>query len=152
MASPTAPHQDMISDRPINTATQSVADQPASSPVDASSPTLSEMGPEYHSPEFHPAHSHADIEQEAHALKPHIHRRRTNNYEQALSDHAAASGTQDHTNPSLAYRGNNPGADAPPAANVGRQQSFKMSDQKRAAMEQSLLVDHKTPGYSTTGK
>ncbi|KAI5195066.1 hypothetical protein AUEXF2481DRAFT_27023 [Aureobasidium subglaciale EXF-2481] len=140
-----APTQDLINERPSTSAG-------GSSPVSAASPASPGAAPEYHSPAFHPPHSHADIEQEAHEVNPHHHVRITNNYEQALRDRAAATGKQEHKDAIAQAYSSGCGADAPPATHPGRQQSFKMSDQKRAAMEHIFSGHPKSSGYTTSAK
>ncbi|KAI4752258.1 hypothetical protein E4T52_15450 [Aureobasidium sp. EXF-3400] len=144
MASHTTSSQDLINERPGTSAG-------GSSPASAGSPTSPDMGPEYHSPQFHPPHSHADIEQEAREHNPHIQRRLTNNYEQALRDRAAATGKQEDIDAiNLAIRGDPNGPEVPPALHPGRQPSFKLSDQKRAAMEHIFNSDPRGPGYTSS--
>lgn len=137
-------NQDLINERPGTSAGDS-------SPVSAGSPTSPDMGPEYRTPEIHPPHSHADVEHQAHELQPHQSRRLTNEYEQALRDRAAATGKQEHIDAiGLAFRSDHGGPDAPPALYPGRKQSFKLSDQKRAAMEHIFNSEPKGPGYTTS--
>jgi hypothetical protein len=144
MASNAASGQDLINERPGTSAG-------GSSPASAGSPTSPEMGPEYHSPQIHPLHSHADVLQEARENNPHIQRRYTNTFEQALRDRAAATGKQEHIDAiNLAIRGDPNGPEVGPALHPGRQPSFKLSDQKRAAMEHILNNDPTGPGYSTS--
>jgi len=146
MASHTAPNQDLINERPGTSAG-------GSSPASAGSPTSPDMGPEYHSPQFHPPHSHADVEQEAreHHHQPHLQRRLTNNYEQALRDRAAATGKQEHIDAiNDAIRTDPNGPEVGPAIHPGRQPSFKLSDQKRAAMEHIFNNDPRGPGYTSS--
>ncbi|CAD0110441.1 unnamed protein product [Aureobasidium uvarum] len=138
-------NQDLINERPGTSAG-------GSSPASAGSPTSPNMGPEYHSPEMHPPHSHADIQQEAHGM-PHNHlqRRLTNTYEQALRDRAARTGEQQHIDDiGLAIRSDPNGPDAPPALYPGRKPSWKLSDQKRAAMEHIFNNDARGAGYTTS--
>ncbi|KAG9548956.1 hypothetical protein KCU71_g16179, partial [Aureobasidium melanogenum] len=121
-----------------------------SSPVSAGSPTSPKMVPEYHSSEMHPPHSHADVEEQAHEMQSHLSRRLTDNFEQALRDRAAATGKQEHIDAiGLAIRSDFGGPDAPPALFPGRKQSFKLSDQKRAAMEHIFNSEPKA-GYTTS--
>ncbi|KAI4716787.1 hypothetical protein E4T48_07030 [Aureobasidium sp. EXF-10727] len=137
-------NQDLTSERPGTSAG-------GSSPVSAGSPTSPNMGPVYHSPEMHPPHSHAEIQQEAHGMYPRLQRRLTNTYEQALRDRAAATGEQQHIDDiGLAIRSDADGPDAPPALYPGRKPSFKLSDQKRAAMEHIFNNDPRGPGYTTS--
>ncbi|KAH0043054.1 hypothetical protein KCU78_g671, partial [Aureobasidium melanogenum] len=122
-------NQDLTNERPGTSAGDS-------SPVSTGSATSSKMVPEYHSPEFHPPHSHADVEKQAHGMQSHLSRRLTDTFEQALRDRAAVTGKQEHIDAiGLATRSDFGGPDAPPALFPGRKQSFKLSDQKRAAME-----------------
>lgn len=131
----------MINERPSTTAATHAAGE--------GSPTSPDIGPEYHTPGMFPPHSHADIEQELHEFHPHIHRRRTNNYQEALAERGLATGTADpHTPSNRNY--DNTTVDTTHQALMGRQPSFKASDQKRAAMEHLLSEEPKSPGYSTT--
>ncbi|KAG9685116.1 hypothetical protein KCU95_g12595, partial [Aureobasidium melanogenum] len=131
-------NQDLVNERPGTSAGDS-------SPVSAGSPTSPNMVPEYHSPEIHPPHSHADVEKQ-----DHLSRRLTNNFEQALRDRAAATGKQEHIDAiGFAINSGFGGPDAPPALYPGRKQSFKLSDQKRAAMEHIFNSDPKA-GYTTS--
>ncbi|KAK5999859.1 hypothetical protein QM012_004947 [Aureobasidium pullulans] len=144
MASQSTTNQDLTNERPGTSAGDS-------SPVSAGSPTSPDMGPEYHSPEIHPPHSHANVEHEAHEQQLRLSRRLTDTYEQALRDRAAATGKQEHIDAiGLAFRSDHGGPDAPPALYPGRQPSFKLSDQKRAAMEHIFNSEPKGPGYTTS--
>ncbi|KAH0342654.1 hypothetical protein KCU81_g5637, partial [Aureobasidium melanogenum] len=136
-------NQDLINERPGT----SVGD---SSPVSTGSSTSPNMGPVYHSPEMHPPHSHADVGKQAHDVQGHSSRRLTDEFEQALRDRAAATGKQEHIDAiGLAIRSDFGGPDAPPALYPGRKQSFKLSDQKRAAMEHIFNKEPKA-GYTTS--
>ncbi|THY29267.1 hypothetical protein D6D01_03631 [Aureobasidium pullulans] len=143
--SPTAPNHDDLISEGSSTSTA------GSSPASATSQVSNDKAAMYHSPEFHPAHSHADKVQEAHEPQPHLHRRMTDNYERDLKAQAVAAGNHDPDAAHLAYRSDPTIPDAPPALNTtGRQPSFKLSDQKRAAMERTFNSDPKSPGYTTT--
>ncbi|GAB7349011.1 hypothetical protein MBLNU459_g7983t1 [Dothideomycetes sp. NU459] len=145
MSTTTSPpaHEPYDYQRPSATATRSIV-SPTSQSTDAATTTLTAaadttMAPERHSAAMHPPH-----------------RRLSNNYERALSDRAAATTS---TNPNaapptalggLAYRGDGAGATEtrPGVGLLGRQQSWKADDQKRAHM-QRILAGEKSGGYTT---
>lgn len=118
---------------------------------DTGSGTASDMAPEYHTPATHPARSHLQHE---HDHDPNRHK--SDNYSQALKDRAIVTTTESsiaepRVVAGLAYRGNNADATASRPGVLGRQQSWKTSDQKRANMETMLRSDGpKTAGYTST--
>ncbi|KAH0363275.1 hypothetical protein KCU65_g7529, partial [Aureobasidium melanogenum] len=141
-ANPSA-NQDLTNERPGTSAGDS-------SPVSAGSSTSSNMGPMYHSPEMHPPYSHADVEKHAHDMHANSSRRLTDQFEQALRARAAATGKQEHIDAiGIAISSDFGGPDAPPALYPGRKQSFKIEDQKRAAMEHIFNKEPKG-GYTTS--
>lgn len=90
---------------------------------------------------------------------PTLQRRKTNNYEEAIASRVHADEGVSNNTPvvsGLAYRGDHAqashtDASRPSIGLLGRQQSWKTSDAKRANMERMLSSEGKSGGYSSTG-
>jgi len=114
---------------------------------DANTPKSSDTAPEHHTPSTHPAHSQTQ----------HQHPRSAN-YAQALTDRAIgttsdSSSAEPKVVAGLAYRGDNADSTSSRPGVLGRQQSWKSSDQKRVHMERMLSSDSSNAGgYTSTGK
>lgn len=143
MAPSTAPvHEPYEYERPSATLTRDIVSEPSKP---------SDITPEYHTPATHPAHSHQQRERG-------IHRTKSTNYQQALADRAVdttsdPSSAEPKVVGGLAYRGDNANASTSRPGVVGRQQSWKASDQKRAQIERMLSSDTAKPGiggYTST--
>lgn len=143
MAPNTAPTSEPYNyQRPSVAATRAIVGETSTS-------KSSEMAVEYHTPASHPAHSHNQYQHESQRTK-------SANYSQALADRAISTTTDSSSAEpkvvsGLAYRGDNADATISRPGVLGRQQSWKASDQKRAHMERMLSSDStKAGGYTST--